>query len=414
MDRPLPESYLNILKYKYFGKLLLVAFVIVIGLFVLRNLITANLESSEITVKTAVRGDIEATLTGSGIVVAEYEQVISSPDNTSIEQVLHNSGEAIKAGEMILTLNSTLLRSQYEKMLYEYQLLRNRQKQLELNLERNFLNLNTEQNIKNLKLKSLSVKLEQEKFLNERKMNTTGDLEQAELNLEIAKMELNLLNKQITNQKSSQLADMEELVLQIKILDKNLAELKERISKAEVKSDRDGVITGLNNRIGSSVVAGEVLVKIADLNSYKVAAKIPDIHISRLQIGTPVIVRINDRNLRGKISSIDPTIKNNSVDFSVELEEKNFKELRSNMTAEVFVITAEHKNVVTVENGAFYNGSKKIKAFVLENGIAYRRVVEVGLTNFDCIEIVSGITAGEKVIISDTKEFEHRKEIKIK
>lgn len=414
MDKPLPESYLNILRYQSFGKLLLVAFVLVVGLFVLRNMITANLESSEITVKTAVRGDIEATLTASGIVVAEYEQVISCPDNTSIEQVLHNSGEAIKAGEVILILNSTLLRSQHEKMLYEYQLLKNRQKQLELNLERNFLNLNTEQNIKNLKLKSLSVKLEQEKFLNERKMNTNGDLEQAELNLEIAKMELNLLNKQIANQKSSQLADMEELVLQIKILDKNLAELKERISKAEVKSDRDGVITGLNNRIGSSVAIGEVLVKIADLNSYKVAAKIPDIHISRLQIGTPVIVRINDRNLRGKISSIDPTIKNNSVDFSVELEEKNFKELRSNMTAEVFVITAEHKNVVTVENGAFYNGSKKIKAFVVENGTAYRRDIEVGLTNFDRIEIVSGITAGEKVIISDTKEFEHRKEIKIK
>jgi len=414
MDKPLPKTYLSILKFKSLSKLLLIAGIFVIAIFILRNLITSSLTSSEITVKTAVIGDIEATLTASGIVVAEYEQVIVSSDNTSIEKVLYNSGEAIKAGEVILTLNSTLLNSQYEKMLYEYQLLKNRQKQLELNLERNFLNLNTELNIKNLKLKSLSVKLEQEKFLNERKMNTNGDLEQAELNLEIAKMELNLLNKQITNQKNSQLTDMEELVLQIKILDKNLAEIKDRIDKAEVKSDRDGVITGLNNRIGSSVLTGEVLVKIADLNSYKVAAKIPDIHIGRLQIGTPVIVRVNDRTLRGKISSIDPTIKNSSVDFSVELEQKNFKELRSNMTAEVFVITAEHKNVVTVENGAFYNGSKKIKAFVLENGTAYRRDVEVGLTNFDCIEIVSGITAGEKVIISDTREFEHRKEIKIK
>lgn len=53
MDKPLPESYLNILRYKSFGKLLLVAFVLVVGLFILRNLITANLESSEITVKTA-------------------------------------------------------------------------------------------------------------------------------------------------------------------------------------------------------------------------------------------------------------------------------------------------------------------------------------------------------------------------
>ena len=50
----------------------------------------------------------------------------------------------------------------------------------------------------------------------------------------------------------------------------------------------------------------------------------------------------------------------------------------------------------------------------MENGIARRREIEVGLSNFDYVEIKNGIRPGERVIVSDLSRFEHLREITLK
>jgi HlyD family secretion protein len=81
------------------------------------------------------------------------------------------------------------------------------------------------------------------------------------------------------------------------------------------------------------------------------------------------------------------------------------------MKVELFLVTKRVDKTVRVANGPAFSGKRKPFVYVLKDGIARRREVEIGLSNFDYVEIKSGIAAGETVIISDLSRFEHLQEI---
>jgi HlyD family secretion protein len=84
------------------------------------------------------------------------------------------------------------------------------------------------------------------------------------------------------------------------------------------------------------------------------------------------------------------------------------------MKVDVFVVTRQAGRAVRVANGPAFKGRRKQFVFVLQDGVARRREVETGLTNFDFVEIKSGLQPGEKVILTDMSEYQHLEEITIK
>jgi len=111
---------------------------------------------------------------------------------------------------------------------------------------------------------------------------------------------------------------------------------------------------------------------------------------------------------------VKPSIKNGIVEFIVQLDNATNESLRPNMKVEVFIITNRSLRTLRVANGPAFNGKRKQFIYVLKNGIAYRRDVEVGLSNFDYVEIKSGLAKGENVILTDMSQFENLEEITIK
>ena len=66
-------------------------------------------------------------------------------------------------------------------------------------------------------------------------------------------------------------------------------------------------------------------------------------------------------------------------------------------------------------NGPAFRGKRQQTVFVVEgNQVAHRRQVSVGLSNFDWVEIKSGLQPGERLILSDLSEYEHLDQLTIK
>jgi HlyD family secretion protein len=84
------------------------------------------------------------------------------------------------------------------------------------------------------------------------------------------------------------------------------------------------------------------------------------------------------------------------------------------MKVDVFLITAKHHKVVRVPNGQTFNGSIEQDVFVLKNGKAERRTVKIGLSNFNYVEILSGLKVGEEIIVSDMDAYKHVKSLTVK
>jgi HlyD family secretion protein len=126
-----------------------------------------------------------------------------------------------------------------------------------------------------------------------------------------------------------------------------------------------------------------------------------------------VIVKVNDTTLRGLITRIKPTVKDGVVSFLVQLDNPSHASLKPSMKVDVFVVTRQAARAVRVSNGPTFKGRRKQFVYVLQDGVARRREIETGLSNFDYVEVKSGIRPGEKVILTDLSEYQHLEEITI-
>ena len=389
----------------------IVAGVIIGGIFMVRAYIKPSITTSQFTAAIADTGNIENTINASGEILPEFEEVLTSPINAAIRDVSMDAGTKVKAGQSILTLDKLAAQTEFDKLGYQIESRENEIRKLKLDLEKSFYDIKSNNSIKELRISNLKDGVANATRLFKAGGGTRESIEQAELNLKVAELEKRQLENEISNKQQTMKIEIREAEIALAIQKNELRDYKRKLDLANIVAARDGVVTWVNKNIGSSVKEGESLVRIANLSSYKVLGRITENQLDLLRQGMGVIIRINDSLLRGSVVNISPAVSNSIVSFDVQLEKKNSKLLRPNMKVDVFLVTDSRSNVVRLPNGPAFKGSNAQQVFVLKNRKAIRRDVKTGLSNFDHIEITSGIQPGEKVITSDMNNYEHAKEI---
>ena len=204
---------------------------------------------------------------------------------------------------------------------------------------------------------------------------------------------------------------MKEAEIAASIQQSELHELEGKLKLADIVASREGVVTWVNKNIGSSIREGDALARIADLSSFKIQGSISDSYLDQLTRGMTAIVRVNENNITGKVTNIQPSVQNGIVVFDIQLDDRNNKLLRPNMKVDVFLITDTRTNVLRVANGPAFKGASPQDIFVVSKNKAERRSVHTGMSNFDYVELKDNVQPGEVVIISDMTAFKHSKEI---
>lgn len=415
MDRELPEESKKEQSRRRWLWIGAFALIVAGAVWGLRTSLSNSVNTIDIRLATAEIGNVENTLTSSGEILPDFEAVITSPITAVIQQVYLDAGASVRSGDKILELDKEFTQLNFEKLKDELELKRNGIVKLRWELEKSFYDLKINDSIKVLKISSLKADVENAKRLFKAGGGTRESIDQAEQNLRIAQLEKRQLENDIRIKQQTMRADIRESEIGAQIKEKDLQELQRKLQQANIIANRAGVLTYVNKNIGSKVAEGEVLARLADLGGFKVIGSISDNYADLIRVGMPVVVRINDTQLRGTLTNILPSVQNNIVNFDVQLEDKANKLLRPKMKVEVYPITDAHHQVVRVANGAGFTGTPVQDVFVLRpDGKAERRTVKIGLTNFDFVEIKEGIRVGERVIVSDMSKYQHVKELEIK
>jgi len=414
MDRTISTSIQNQRKRRRW--LLGLAALTVFGaaLFAFRSVLKPSIKRADIMTAVAETGDVEAALTAAGVLVPGREAVITSPIQSTIRRVALPVGSLVQPGQTILELDKEQAGSALAKLSDEQLRNQNKNSQLQLTLERNLNDLRAQAQVQQVKVSSLQSTLRDEQHLLKIGGGTAESVRQAELNLSVAQLEAERLRRQIQNQQRVNAADVRELGFTVSMQQRSIKELADKLRQADISSQQPGVLTWVNEDIGSTVQAGDALARVADLSSFRVRATISDSYAEQLHQGDPVVVRVNETDLRGHISSISPAVEKGVVTFYAALDESNHPALRANLRADVFVVTKSHHNVVRLKNGPFFHGAREQVAFVVKDGLATRRTLLLGDSNFDYVQVISGLRPGEEVVISDMKDHEETPELTVK
>lgn len=414
MDREVEPLYVQKQNNRRWIVGIVVVVAIAVGIYLLRRSLQGTIEASRIRTAAVEMGDVENTISASGEIIPAYEQIITSPIRASIRRILINPGTPVSPGQAIVDLDKSLTEIELEKFQDQLALKRNSIEQLRMKLNKNLFDAEISDKIKSLNINKLRADFEDAKRLQKVGGGTGEDITRAENELKIAELEKKQLENDLSYNRESMGASLKETELGAQIEGNNLKELSHKLKMADIVADRKGVLTWVNDNIGSAVNEGEMLAKVADLGSFRIDGSCSDVYADQIKSGLSVIIKLNETVLRGLISQVKPSVKNGIIEFTVQLDNAKNESLRPNMKVEVYIITNRSLKTLRVANGPAFNGKRKQFVYVVKNGIAYRREVEIGLSNFNYVEIKNGVQKGENIILSDMSQFENLEEISIK
>lgn len=414
MDREIPKDERDRAKRKTIIKWSCIAGSIILVIVILLSLIRKGVNESEIVIATADKGTIETSVSASGKVVPAFEEIINSPISTRIVEIFAKEGDSVVEGTPLLRLDLQSTESQINQ-------LRDQRRMKQLDLEQ--LKLNNHTALSNMemqiKVKEMDVNRKRVEVANERRLDSlgsgTGDrVREAELAYNTGLLELQQFRQQYANEKQVKDAALQMKKLELDIFDKDFAEKLRTLEDARIRSPRAATLTYINNQIGQQIGSGEKVAVISDLSHFKVDADISDSYGDKVSVGSRAVVKIGRARLEGTVSNVTPLSKNGVISFTVKLAEDDNNRLRSGLKTDVYVMSEIKDETVRIPTGAYFKGPGTYQMFVMTGDDELeKRDVRLGDSNYEFVEVVSGLQPGDRVVTSDMSAFENNNKLKI-
>lgn len=206
-------------------------------------------------------------------------------------------------------------------------------------------------------------------------------------------------------------ANIEAQLAVISAVDSKLDIIRNNIEKTVMRSPINGIVTVQNAKTGqlSTLAAGgfsDPLVAIMSMNQFQIETNIPEVDIANIKIGDLSDLTLDaytsDEIFEAVVVKINPAerIIEGVSTYKVTLEfSEEDKRIKSGMTANLDIITAEKDNVLTVPQRSVItkNGQKSVKLLIDDEFVEV--MVKTGLVSWDGqVEILEGVNSGDKVI----------------
>lgn len=183
-----------------------------------------------------------------------------------------------------------------------------------------------------------------------------------------------------------------------------LKQLKQQIADSYIKSPLNGIITVKNHVAGEFIGAGTPVASVVDINSLKINVFVNESEVRYIRINQEVKITSDvyaDTNFLGIVTYISPNADQN-FNYTIEVQIKNKAKdyvLRPGNYVKVYFHPETKKEALQIPKKALIAGIKNAYVYVAKEQRAQRRKITVGRENGSYIEVLSGLKAGEKVVV---------------
>ena len=380
----------------------------------LPQLVSASIARDRLRFAVVDTGPVEATIAATGLVVPEIEQVLASPVDARVLRILERPGARLHAGQPIVELDISQARLDVEKLEQDLAIKANSQAQKRLALEKSLIGLDSQADVKRLELASFQSQLARDRQLQAQGLLSVEQFKKSELATAQAEIELKQVVAERANAQQATRAELDGLDLEIGKLRKEEAEASRQLTLASPRAGRDGILTWVVSEEGAAISKGAPLARVADFSSFRVDASVSDVHARELSVGLPAVVIAGEQRFDGTIAEVNPTVTNGVITVVIALQDRSNPLLRSNLRADVEIVTARKPRAVRVARGPFVTGEGSADVFVVRGERATKTAVTFGLASQKYFEVTSGLTPGDEVIISDMRDYQRLNTIRLR
>ena len=188
---------------------------------------------------------------------------------------------------------------------------------------------------------------------------------------------------------------------------------KRRVEELTVRAPSDGFIGSIAVSQRAVVPANTPLLTLVDLSRLEVELEIPEMYAADLGLGMAAEIQTGETRATGKLSALAPEVVKNLVLARVRFDGQQPPGLRQSQRVSARLLIDERKDVLLLPRGPFVDADGGRYAYVLEDGIATRRAIQLGATSVASVEVTSGLKPGDRVVIAGTEAFGKAERIKV-
>ncbi len=415
MDRQISKKEQRQAKAKKLLPYIIGAGCLIVLSIVLMLMMRSRVSREDLMIATVDSGSIQTSITGSGKVVPAFEEIINSPINTRIVEVYCKAGDSVDTGTPLLRLDLQSTETELKKLKDQIQMKRLELEQQSVNNDTRVKDLAMQVKVKEMAVNRMEVELRNERYLDSLGSGTGDKVKEAELKYHTGVLELEQMRQKLSSERRVTDADLKVKNLEINIAEKNLGEMNRTLDDARIRSPRKATLTYVNDQIGQKISEGEQIAIISDLSHFKVAGELADSYGDRIGVGSKAMVKIGREQLPGFVANVTPLSRNGVISFTVRLEDDGHAGLRSGLKTDVYIMCDLMEDVTRIKNGSFYTGPGSYELFVMTSDDELeRRTVRLGESNYEYVEVISGLKPGDRVVINDMKRFKDSSTVKIK
>ncbi len=182
-------------------------------------------------------------------------------------------------------------------------------------------------------------------------------------------------------------------------------DLQRQVGELAVRSPVDGQVGQLLVAERASVARDAQLLTVIDLSALEVQMQVAESFARDLAVGMPGEISGNGRTWQGRVSAISPEVVGNQVAARLRFDGQMPEQLRQNQRLSVRVLLDQRPDVLSVRAGTFIEESGGQYAYVVRDGVAVKTPVRLGARSVDRVEILSGLRAGDQVVVSGAENF---------
>lgn len=185
-----------------------------------------------------------------------------------------------------------------------------------------------------------------------------------------------------------------------------VAEARRQVDALTIRAPFDGQVGQVQVPQGTSVVANGPVLSVVDLSRFEVEIKVPESFARDLGIGMPAQVTGNNATYAAEIAAVSPEVVNGEVTARVRFADgKQPPGLRQNQRLSVRIVMDTRRDVLMVERGPFLEQDGGRFAWVVDGSNARKQPITAGAASLDNVEILSGLKAGDRIVVSGTDQF---------
>jgi HlyD family secretion protein len=190
-------------------------------------------------------------------------------------------------------------------------------------------------------------------------------------------------------------------------------DLKRRVTDLDIKSPVDGVVGTLIVAERTTVPQNAPLISVVDLGAFEIEFLVPESYADDLGIGMDAEITYGASKYAAAVSAISPEVKQGQVTGRLRFRTSVPQGMRQNQRVATRIVIEARDDVLKVPRGPFLDTGGGRLAYVLSDDIATRRKIRTGGTSVSEVEILEGLSAGDRIIVSNLSEFERVERIRL-